>query len=255
MHDGQPVLRDGRREGVYATPVNGAEAALIGGFVGAVIISALAVILDWQRARRSADERLRERAHDREVLTLEHDNRLQQAAMQDQARLRDARLSRLTDDAKELARALFDLERLALLMQWGRPGDSAELERLEISARGHFESARAGLTLDPDGARLATTFQSITREIAQYQSMIRSHRVLVEARVVEQVVEHADQLEAQRNRVHDGIMDAVGETQRMLKSAAVPVEAPRRPELDSQTASDGPAAPRVTPTMELSPGA
>ncbi len=235
--------------------MNGAEAALVGGFVGAVIMSALAMILDARRARRSADERRRERAHDLEVLTLEHDQRLQQAAMQDRARLRDARLSRLNDDAKALARALFDLERLALLMQWERPGDSAELERLEISARAHFESARAGLALDPDGARLATTFQSITREIAQYQSMIRSHRVLVEARAVEQVVEHADRLEAQRRRVHDGIMAAVGETQSMLKSAAVPVDAPRRPEPDSQTASDGPATAHVAPMMELSPGA
>jgi len=228
--------------------------ALIGGFVGALIVSALAVVLDWQRARRGADERQRDRAHDLAVLTLEHDHRLQQAAMQDAVRLRDARLTRLNDDAKELARALFDLERLALLMQWGRPGDGAELERLETSARAHFESARAGLTLDPDGAGLAVTFQSITREIAQYQSMTQSHRVLVEARAVEQAVEHAEHMEAQRARVVEGIMAAFAETQGMLKSAAVPIEAPKAPEPPSQVGSDERAVPLVTPSMELSPG-
>jgi hypothetical protein len=234
--------------------VSGVEAALVGGFVGAVIVSALAVVLDWQRARRGAAERQRERAHDLAVLAMEHDHRVQQAAIQDAVRLRDARLDRLNEDAKELARALFDLERLALLMQWGRLGDDAELERLEMSARTHFESARAGLTLDPDGARLTVTFQSITREIAQYQSMLRSHRVLVEARAVEQVVDHADQLEVQRNKVVEGIMAAIAETQSMMKSAAVPVEAPMLPELASQIASEEPVVPRVAPTMELSPG-
>ena len=229
-------------------------AALIGGFVGAVIISVLAVVFDWQRARHGADERQRDRAHDLAVLALEHNQQLQQAAMQDAARLRDARLARLNDDARELARALFDLERLALLIQWGRPGDGAELERLETSARAHFESARAGLTLDPDGARLAVTFQSITHEIAQYQSMIQSHRVLVEARAVERAVEHAEQMAAQRTTVVDGIMAAFAETQSMLKSAAVPIEAPKPPELPSHIASDEPAVPRVTPSMELSPG-
>jgi hypothetical protein len=230
------------------------EAALVGGFVGAVIMSALTVVLDWQRARRSADERRRERAHDLAMLAMEQNHQVQQVAIQDAVRLRDARLARLNEDAKELARALFDLERLALLMQWGRPGDSAELERLEMSARTHFEAARAGLTLDADGARLAVTFQSITREIAQYQSMLRSHRVLVEARAVEQVVDHADQLEVQRNKVVEGIMAAIAETQSLLKSAAVPVETPLLPEPASQTAGEEPAVPRVAPTMELSPG-
>jgi hypothetical protein len=234
--------------------VSGIQAALVGGFVGAIIISALAIVLDWQRARRSADERHREREHDLAMLTLEHDHQLQQAAIQDAVRLRDARLARLNEDAKELARALFDLERLALVMQWGRPGDGVEMERLEMSARAHFESGRAGLTLDPDGARLAVTFQAITGEIAQYQSMMQSHRVLVEARAVEQVVEHADQLEKQRARVVEGIMAAVGEIHGMLKAAAVPVEAPKPAEPVDQTGGDEPALPRVAPKMELSPG-
>lgn len=206
--------------------MNGLEAALAGGFVGAVIMAAIAVVLDWQRARHSASERRGERAHDLAVLNLEHDHRLREAAMHDAVRLRDARLARLNDDAKELARALFDLERLALLMQWARAGDTAELERLEMSARAHFESARAGLTLDPDGARLAATFQSITREIVQYQAMVQSHRVLIEARAVEQAVDHADQLEVQRTKVVEGITAAIAEAQGMLKSAAVPIEAP-----------------------------
>ena len=174
--------------------MNGLESALIGGFVGALIVSAVDILLDWLRAQRGAGESQRQRAHDLEVLILEQYRQMQQAALQDAARLRDGRLARLNDDARELARALFDLERLALLMQWGRSADSAELERLEVSAHAHFESARAGLMLDPDGATLTASFESLTREIAQYQSMIQSHRVLVEARAVEQVVEHADQL-------------------------------------------------------------
>jgi len=238
----------------YASVVSGIEAALVGGLVAAIIMSALAVILDSQRARRTADERQRERAHDLATLALEHSHQLRQAVIQDAARLRDARLARLNEDAKELARALFDLERLALLMQWGRPGDNVEMERLEMSARGHLESARAGLTLDPDGARLAATFQSITGEIAQYQSLMQSHRVLVEARAVEQVVEHADQLEKQRAKVVEGIMAAVTEIQSMLKAAAVPVEAPRSAEPVDQTAGDEPPMARVAPKMELSPG-
>lgn len=246
------MTRDARRV-EYASSVNGLESALIGGFVGALIVSAVDILLDWQRAHRNAGESQKQRAHDLEVLVLEHYHQMQQAALQDAARLRDGRLARLNDDARQLARALFDLERLALLMQWGRSADSAELERLEISAHTHFESARAGLMLDPDGARLTTTFESLTREIAQYQSMIQSHRVLVEARAVEQVVEHADQLEAQRGKVVDGIKAAVGETQAMLKAVAVAVEAPTRPVPPSQAAAIAAAVPQVTPTVELVP--
>ena len=95
------------------------------------------------------------------------------------------------------------------------------------------------------------TFQAVTREITQYQSMIQSHRVLVEARAVEQVVEHADQMEVQRTKVVEGITAAVDETRDMLKSVAVPIEAPSRPELASQTAREEPAVPQVAPTMEL----
>jgi hypothetical protein len=233
--------------------VNGLEAAAAGGFVGALIMSVLAVLLDRQRARRTADERQKERAHDLQMRTIEQRHEMQLAAMQDAVRLRDARFSRLNDDARQLARALFDLERLALLMQWGRQEDSDELERLEMSARAHFESARAGLTLDPEGARLTGTFESVTREIAQYQSMIKSHRVLVDARAVEQVITHADQMQAQRAKVVEGIMVAVSETQSMLKSVATPVEAPEAPEPAGRPASTGPAVPQVTPKMDLIP--
>ena len=238
----------------YASVVNGLESALIGGFVGALIVSTVDIVLDWHRAHRSASESQRQRAHDLEVLVLEQYHQMQQAAMQDAARLRDTRLERLNDDARELARALFDLERLALLMRWGRSADSAELERLEMSAHAHFESARAGLMLDPDGARLTAIFETLTREIAQYQSMIQSHRVLVEARAVEQVVEHADQLEVQRAKVVEGIKAAVGETQAVLKSVAVPVDAPKGAVPVSLTAAGGEAGPLVAPAMELVPG-
>ena len=235
----------------YASVVDGLQAALIGGFAGALIISALNLVLDWQRGQRSADDNQRQRAHDLEVLVLEQYHQMQQAATQDAVRLRDARIARLHDDARELARALFDLERLALLMQWGRSADGSELERLELSAHAHFESARAGLTLDPAGARLTASFESLTREIAQYQSMIQSHRVLVEARAVDQVVEHADQLEAQRAKVVEGIKAAVGETMGVLKSVAVPIEAPKVPLAVSQTQGGEAALPQAPPSMEL----
>jgi hypothetical protein len=236
-------------------------AALIGGFVGAVAVSALAAVVDWNRARQSADESQRQREHQLDVLILEQHHQMQRAAMQDAARLRDARVARLNEDAKELTRALFDLERLALLMQWGHSADRAEMERLELSARTRFESARAGLTLDPEGNRLTTMFESLTRDIAQYQSMVQSHRVLVEARAVEQVVEHADQMEAQRGKVVEGIMAALHEIQDVLKSVAAPIEAPMPPELpsrvaaaetaDEDTAADRPAAPDVAPQIGL----
>jgi hypothetical protein len=238
----------------YATAVNGLESALIGGFVGALIVSAVDIVLDWHRAHRSAGESQRQRAHDLEVLILEQYHQMQQAALQDAAHLRDARFARLNEDARQLARALFDLERLALLMQWGRSADTAELERLEVSAHAHFESARAGLMLDPDGARLTSTFESLTREIAQYQSMMQSHRVLIEARAVEQVVEHADQLEVQRAKVVEGIKAAVGEAQAMLNAVAVPVAAPKAPVPLSQKTADAEAVTQVAPSMELVPG-
>jgi hypothetical protein len=234
--------------------VNGLEAALIGGFVGALIVSAIEFVLDWHRAHRNADESQKQRAHELEVLVLEQYHQMQQAAIQDVIRLRDARVARLNDDARELARALFDLERLALVMQWGRTADGAELERLEMSAHAHFESARAGLTLDPEGARLTATFESLTREIAQYQSMAQSHRVLVEARAVEQVVEHADQLQVQRAKVVEGIKAAVSETQNVLKSVATPIDAPRAPVQLTKTADAESVMPQVAPSMELMPG-
>ncbi len=234
--------------------MNVIEAALIGGFIGAVIVSAIDVLVDWRRVRQQAEERQRERAHALEVRVLEQHHRLQQAAMEDAARLRDARFARLNQDARELALALFDLERLARLLQWGQSADRAEIDRLEMSAHARFESARAGLTLDPDGARLTATFESLTGDIEQYKSMLQSHHVLVEARAVDQVVAHADQMEAQRAKVVEGIMAAVRETQSLLESVAVPIEAPESVPTENRTASSAPAEPRVPPTIELAVG-
>lgn len=200
------------------------EAALIGGLVGALVVAALGVLAGW-----------RQRTHDLELRRLEHRHQLERAALEDAARLRDARVARLSEDAKELARALFDLERLALVMQWGESADRAEMQRLETSARARFESARAGLTLDPDGGRLAETFTSLTAEIAKYQSMLQSHRVLVEARAVQQAVDHAEELEAQRGRVVEGITRALHDAQALLASVAVPV----RPADAGETPGEG----------------
>jgi hypothetical protein len=215
-----------RRQRAYPSAVNPIEAALIGGFLGALLASGLHVLLTWGQRRQAARESREQRRHDLQMGSLAHRHQLQLAALQDTARLRDARLALLREDAKELTRALFDLERLALLMQWGESANKDEMRRVELAARARFESARAGLTLDPDGGRLMATFASLTREIEQYQSMLQSHRVLVEAKVVQQVVEHADQMEAQHRRVVDGITAAIQETQALLESVAVPVEAP-----------------------------
>lgn len=198
--------------------MNTVEAALIGGLLGAVLASCFNLVLGWSQRRQ-------QRAHDLRMSALAHRHELQRAVLEDVARLRDARLARLREDAKELTRALFDLERLALLIQWGESADRDEMKRVELAARARFESARAGLMLDPDGARLTSAFAALTREIEQYQSMLQSHRVLVEARVVDQVVEHADQMEAKRRKVIDGITAAIQQMQALLASVAVPVEA------------------------------
>jgi len=234
--------------------VNVIEAALIGGFIGAVIVSAIGILVDWRRVRQHAEERQRERVHTLEVRVLEQRHQLRQAAMEDAARLRDARFARLNQDARELAMALFDLERLARLLQWGQSADRAELDRLEVSAHARFESARAGLTLDPDGGRLTATFESLTGDIEQYKSMLQSHHVLVEARAVDQVVAHADQMEAQRAKVVEGIMAAVRETQSLLESVAVPIEAPASPTLEDPIPSSAPEQPRLAPRIELAVG-
>src|SRR5262245_25424106 len=206
--------------------MNPVEAALAGGFLGALLASGLNVLLAWGQRRQTARESLLQRAHELEMSALAHRHRLQRAVLEDAARLRDVRVARLREDAKELTRALFELERLALLMQWGESADKDEMKRVELAARARFESARAGLTLDPDGGRLTAAFASVTGEIEQYQAMLQSHRVLVEARVVQQVVEHAEQMEAQRRKVVDGITAALQETQALLESVAVPVQAP-----------------------------
>ena len=223
--------------------------------MGALIIAAIGVLVDWHRAQRDAEQSQKQRAHDMEVRILEQHHQVQHAIMEDAARLRDARFARLNEDAKELARALFDLERLALLMQWGQSSDAAEIERLDTSARVRFQSARAGLTLDPEGARLTATFESLTREIAQYQSMLQSHRVLVEARAVQEVVDHADRMEAHRGEVVAAITAALNEIQSLLESIAVPIHAP--PALAppapprSRMVSSEPAMPPVAPSVEL----
>src|SRR6266700_2710989 len=164
----------------YACAVNVVEWALVGGFVGALVVSVVSALVAWRERRHGAAEGRSQRAHDLEVRTLEHEHQLQRTALEDAARLRDARVARLTEDARELARA-------------------------------RFESARAGLTLDPDGARLTAMFESLTVEIAKYQSMLQSHRVLVEARAVEQVIDHAAQMEVQNKKVAEGVTAAVGE--------------------------------------------
>src|SRR6266545_2272748 len=202
----------------YPCPVNAIEAALVGGFVGAVVVSVVTALVAWGQRLHDAEEGRRLRAHDLEVRMLEHQHQLRRAALDDAARLRDARVARLSEDAKELARALFDLERLALLMQWGESADKAEMQRLEMSARTRFESARAGLTLDADGGRLTATFESLTGAIAKYQSMLQSHRVLVEARAVQQAVDHAAEMEVQRGKVVEGVTAALRETQVLLES-------------------------------------
>ncbi len=214
-------------------------------------MAAIDVMIDWRRGQRSAEENQRQRAHDLEVRLLEQHHQVQRALIEDAARLRDARYARLSEDARELARALFDLERLAVLLQWAQPADKAEMERLETSARVRFQSARAGLTLDPEGARLTATFETLTQEIGRYQSMLQSHRVLVEARAVEQVVDHLDQMEAQRNKVVAGITTALNEIQGLLQSVAVPVEAPSTaPPAQFVTSEPAPTpAPSVGPSV------
>jgi Flp pilus assembly pilin Flp len=238
----------------YASGVDAIEAALIGGFVGAVIVSAIQVLLAWRQARHNASESQKQRAHELELRILEQHQHAEQLALEDAARLRDARFVRLNEDAKELARALFDLERLALLMQWGQSADRAEMDRVELSARARFESARAGLTLDPDGVRLTALFESLTRDIAQYQSMSHSHRVLVDARAVEQVVEHTEQMEMQRAKVIEGITVAIRETQSLLESVLVPIQAPAAPAPQDRLASSEAAGPQVAPSTELAMG-
>ena len=76
-----------------------------------------------------------QRAHDLEMSALAHRHQLQRAVLEDAGRLRDVRLARLREDAKELTRALFELERLALLMQWGESADKDEMKRVELAAR------------------------------------------------------------------------------------------------------------------------
>jgi hypothetical protein len=256
--------------------VNPVEAALIGGFLGALLVSSLNVLLAWGQRRQAARESRQQRAHELEMEAVEYRHQLQRAVLEDAARLRDGRLARLREDAKELARALFDLERLALLMQWGESANKDEMKRVELSARARFESARAGLTLDPDGGRLMMTFASLTMEIEQYQLMLQSHRVLVEARAVQQVVEHADRVEAQHRKVFDGITAALRETQVLLESVAVPVSAsatetgqtPAETDLRSETAdpaetagmpppvegAEAVAAPGFSPDVGPDPG-
>lgn len=213
-------------------------------------MAGIGIVIDWRRGQREAEESQKQRAHDLEVRSLEHQHQVQRAIVEDAARLRDARFARISEDARELARALFDLERVALLLQWAQPSDKAELERLETSARLRFQSARAGLILDADGARLTTTFDSLTREIAQYQSMLQSHRVLVEARALEQVADHLDQMEVQRVKVVASITSALGEIQSLLESLAVPVEAPPAAPPSPMVSSERALSP-VAPSTEL----
>src|SRR5437879_3014045 len=107
-----PGAMRGRAE--YACAVNVVEAALVGGLVGGLLVSVLGALVAWRERHRDAAEARDQRAHDLQMRVLEHEHHLQRAALEDAARLRDLRVARLTEEARELARALFDLEQLAL---------------------------------------------------------------------------------------------------------------------------------------------
>lgn len=175
--------------------------------LGTVAIGAIAASMVqsfasmWITHRQQDAERLERasvRAHELELQRLE-----------DERRLRDARLDRLRKDGRELTMALFDLERVMLLLQWGRDHRKSEREGLEQTARRRYEKARAGLALDPDGQKLEEAFVRLSDEIAQYESMLESQRALVEARVGEQAIDHAAKVEEQRKHVLDGIDDTI----------------------------------------------
>ena len=103
----------GRAE--YACAVNVVEAALVGGLVGGLLVSVLGALVAWRERHRDAAEARDQRAHDLQMRVLEHEHHLQRAALEDAARLRDLRVARLTEEARELARALFDLEQVVVI--------------------------------------------------------------------------------------------------------------------------------------------
>jgi hypothetical protein len=111
-----------------------------------------------------------------------------------------------------------------LLLQWGRDHRRPEREDAEHSARERYERARAGLALDPDGRRLEQLFTRLSQEIAQYEAMLESQRVLVEARVGQQAIDHAARIEEQRKLVLDGIDGSILEVGNLLATIQRPVE-------------------------------
>jgi hypothetical protein len=185
----------------------------IGAIVASVVQSFSTAWVAGEQRRAERLERVATRAHE-----------LEQERREDERQLRDARLGRLRDDARELTQALFDLQRVMLYLQWGRDHRRPEREGLEQSARERYERARAGLALDPDGRRLEALFTKLSSEIAQYETMLESQRALVEARTGQQAIEHAAKLEEQRKLVLDEVDEAVREVGTVLADIERPVE-------------------------------
>lgn len=183
----------------------------IGAIVASIVQSFASMWITHRQQDADRLERTSVRAHELELRRLE-----------DERRLRDARLDRLRKDGRELTMALFDLERVMLLLQWGRDHRKSEREDLEQSARRRYEKARAGLALDPDGQKLEEAFVRLSDDIARYESMLESQRALVEARVGEQAIDHAAKVEEQRKLVLDGIDDTIKQVGDVLTEIARP---------------------------------
>jgi len=87
--------------------------------------------------------------------------RLMDAAGPSSRGIAEAKLPRDTSPEPRDIRVRRSACRRATLPSW--TADGPELERLEVSAHAHFESAWAWLTLDPAGARLTASFEYLTR--------------------------------------------------------------------------------------------
>ncbi|HKA48923.1 MAG TPA: hypothetical protein VKK19_04950 [Candidatus Dormibacteraeota bacterium] len=170
----------------------------IGAIVAGVIQSFASMWIARHQHAAERVERAAARAHELELRRWEDDQRL-----------REARMARLREDGRELTMALFDLQRVMLLLQWGRDHAKSERESLEETAWRRYERARAGLAMDPDGQKLAQAFMGLSDGIARYESMLESQRALVEARVGQEAIDHAAKIEEQRKLVLDGIDDTI----------------------------------------------
>jgi len=170
----------------------------IGAIVAGVVQSFASMWIARHQQAAERAERAAARAHELELRRWE-----------DEQRLREARMARLREDGRELTMALFDLQRVMLLLQWGRDHAKSERESLEETAWRRYERARAGLAMDPDGQKLAQAFMGLSDGIARYESMLESQRALVEARVGQEAIDHAAKIEEQRKLVLDGIDDTI----------------------------------------------